>query len=99
MAVLDNKRDADLPDVPTAKEEGVDVVDYYWRVVLAPKGTPRPIIDKLAAVFKKVTEDKAFIDMLSKFGEEPDYLGPEEFTKVWLEEYEARKELAKIFKK
>ena len=37
--------------------------------------------------------------MIAKFGEEPDYLGPEEFTKVWLEEYEARKELGRIFKK
>jgi tripartite-type tricarboxylate transporter receptor subunit TctC len=63
--------------VPTAKEEGVNVVDYYWRTVLALKRTPRPIINKLAAVFKKVTEDKAFIGMLRKFGEEPDYLGPE----------------------
>ena len=85
--------------MPTAKEEGVNVVDYYWRTVLAPKRTPRPIINKLAAVFKKVTEDKAFIDMLRKFGEEPDYLGPEEFTKLWLEEYEGRKELGKLFKK
>ena len=41
-----------------------------------------------------MTEDKAFIETIAKFGEEPDYLGPEEFTKVWLEGYEARKELA-----
>ena len=94
-----NKRFGQLPTVPTAKEEGFNVVDYYWRTVLAPKGTPRPIINKLAAVFKKVTEDKAFIDMIAKFGEEPDYLGPEEFAKVWQEEYEARKELGRIFKK
>ena len=94
-----NKRFRQLPNVPTAKEEGFNVVDYFWRTVLAPKGTPRPIINKLADVFKKVTEDKAFIDAIAKFGEEPDYIGSEEFTKVWLEEYEARKELAKIFKK
>jgi tripartite-type tricarboxylate transporter receptor subunit TctC len=94
-----NKRFPALPQVPTAREEGVNAQDYYWRTVLAPKGTPRPIIDKLAGVFKKITEDKAFIEALSKFGEEPGYLGPEEFTKVWLEGYEARKELAKIFKK
>ena len=94
-----NKRFSQLPTVPTAKEEGFNVVDYYWRVVLAPKGTPRPVINKLAEVFKKVTEDKAFVDMIAKFGEEPDYLGPEQFTKVWLEEFEARKELGRIFKK
>ncbi len=93
------KRFAALPNVPTAREEGVHAEDYYWRTVLAPKGTPRPIINKLTEVFKKITEDKAFIETIAKFGEEPAYLGPEEFTKVWVEGYKSRKELAKIFKK
>ena len=98
LAVLDNQRDPDLPDVPTAKEEGVDVVYLMWRGILAPKGTPRPIIDKLAAAFKKMTEDKSVIDMLKRFGDTPNYLGPDEFGRIWREEYETQKELAKIYK-
>ena len=98
LAVLDNQRDPDLPDVPTAKEEGIDVIYLMWRGILAPKGTPRPIIDKLAAAFKKMTEDKSVIDMLKRFGDTPNYLGPDEFGKIWREEYETQKELAKIYK-
>ena len=99
LAVLDNKRDSTLPDVPTAKEEGVNVVNLMWRGVAAPKGTPRPIVDKLAAAFKKMTEDKTVLSMIKQFGDEIYYLGPDEFSKVWHDEYEAHKELGKAFKK
>lgn len=99
LAVLDNKRETVLPDVPTAKEEGVDVVNLMWRGVLAPKGTPRPVIEKLAAAFKKMTEDKTVLSMINRFGDEIQYLGPDEFTQVWRSEFEAHKELGKLFKK
>ena len=85
--------------MPTTKEEGTDVVDIMWRGVLVPKGTPRPIINKLAAAFKKVTEDPSFIEMVKKFGDDANYLGSEEFTKFWRDEYESRRELGKIYKK
>jgi len=99
LAVLDNKHDPDLPNVPTAMEEGVNVVFLIWRGVLAPKGTPRPIIDKLAGAFKKMTEDKSVVPMIKRFGDDIHFLGPDEFAKVWREEYEAHKELGKVFKK
>jgi tripartite-type tricarboxylate transporter receptor subunit TctC len=99
LAVLDYKRDPEVPNVPTAIEQGVDLVDVLWRGVLAPKGTPRPVIDKLALAFKKMSEDKSVIAMIKSFGDDIQYLGPDEFTKVWREEYEARKELGKLFKK
>jgi tripartite-type tricarboxylate transporter receptor subunit TctC len=99
LAVLDDKRDPDLKNVPTVKEEGVNVVFTMWRAVLAPKKTPRPIIDKLAADFKKITEDKSAVNMIKKLGDEVEYLGPDAFTKVWKEEYGYYKELGKAFKK
>jgi len=99
LAVLDEKRDDSLPGVPTAKESGVDVVNLMWRGVLAPKGTPRPVIEKLGAAFKKMTEDKSVINLIKQFGDEIQYLGPDEFTKVWKVEYESHKELYKSLKK
>jgi tripartite-type tricarboxylate transporter receptor subunit TctC len=99
LAVLDYKRDEKLPDVPTAKEEGVDVVNLMWRGVLAPKNTPRPVIEKLAHAFKQMTEDKTVVSMIHQLGDEIQYLGPEEFTKVWREEFESQKELGKYLKK
>lgn len=99
LAVTDTVRDPALKDIPTCREEGVNVVYLMWRGALAPKGTPRPIIEKLAGAFKKMTDDKSVIPMINRFGDEINFLGPDEFTKVWREEYEIQKELAKIFKK
>jgi len=99
LAVLDYNRDPNLPDTPTAKEEGVDVVYLMWRGVLAPRGTPRPVIEKLGAAFKKMVEDKSVIGMIKRFGDDIQFLGPDEFGKIWREEYETHKELGKIYKK
>ena len=98
LVILDSKRSPELPEVPTGKEAGVDVVNHLWRGVVAPKGTPRPIIDKLAVAFKKMTEDKSVISMIRQFGDDIQYLGPDEFAKFWQEEYKEHKELGKILK-
>jgi len=99
LSVSDVKRDPDLPDVPTLREEGVDVVNLLWKGVMAPKATPRPIIDKLASAFKKMLEDPSSNAMIKKLGDEFSYLDPDELTKFWREEFEAHKELGKVFKK
>ena len=99
IAVLQAKRENDLPDVPTAKEQGFDVEYTIWRAVLAPKATPRPIIEKLAAAFKQMTEDKSFQAMIKQMGDDVNYLGPDEFEKIWHAEYESQKELGKFYKK
>jgi tripartite-type tricarboxylate transporter receptor subunit TctC len=99
LAVLDDQRDPSFPDVPTAKEEGVDVVYYLWRGMLAPKGTPRPVIEKLAAACKKMTEDKTVEAMIKSFGDRIQYLGPDEFGKVWRAEFDLHKELGTSLKK
>lgn len=99
LAVSDSKRDPDFPDVPTLREGGVDAENIVWKGVLAPKATPRPIIDKLALGFKKMLEDKSSLAMIQKLGDNFHYLGPDELTKFWQEEYEAHKELGKVFRK
>jgi len=99
LAVSDLKRDPDFPDVPTLQEAGVDVVSIVWKGVLAPKATPRPVIDKLALAFKKMSEDKSSVAMIRQLGDNFHYMGPDELTKFWREEYEAHKELGKVFKK
>ncbi len=99
VAVLEPKREGDLPDVPTAKEQGIDVVYSIWRAVLAPKGTPRPVIEKLAGAIKQMTEDKSFQTLIKQLGDDVNYQGPDEFEKYWRAEYESHKELGKFFKK
>jgi tripartite-type tricarboxylate transporter receptor subunit TctC len=100
---FDEKRHPDFPNVPTSLEEGMDpkvnMLACSWRGILAPKGTPRPIIDKLAAAFKRMTEDKSAQSMLQKSGDKVNYLGPDEFTAVWRAEFEAYRDLGKLYKK
>jgi tripartite-type tricarboxylate transporter receptor subunit TctC len=99
LAVTDIQRDPAMKDVPTCKEAGANMVYLMWRGVLAPKGTPRPVVDKLAAAFKKMTEDKSVVPMIKKLGDEINYLGPDEFSKFWRDEFETQRELGKMFKK
>jgi tripartite-type tricarboxylate transporter receptor subunit TctC len=99
IAVLEAKRESDLPDVPTLKEQGFNLEYSIWRAVLAPKGTPRPIIERLASAIKEMTEDKSFQALIKQLGDDVNYLGPDEFEKFWRAEYEAQKELGKFYKK
>jgi tripartite-type tricarboxylate transporter receptor subunit TctC len=99
LAVSDSKRDPDFPDVPTLQEAGIDVVSIVWKGVLGPKATPRPVIDRLALAFRKMSEDKSSVAMIRQLGDNFYYMGPDDLTKFWREEYEAHKELGKVFKK
>jgi tripartite-type tricarboxylate transporter receptor subunit TctC len=99
LAVMDSKRHPELPDVPTSVEEGIDVTYRIWRGILAPKATPRPVIDKLADAVKRTTEDKSFLALIKQLGDEAGYLGPDDFAKEWQKEYEVHKEIAREFKK
>jgi tripartite-type tricarboxylate transporter receptor subunit TctC len=47
LAVTTPKRSPLLPDVPTLKESGVDVEADAWNGLIAPAGTPQPILDKI----------------------------------------------------
>jgi tripartite-type tricarboxylate transporter receptor subunit TctC len=90
----------EFPTIPTMKELGYNNgLEGLWKAVLAPKGTPTPIINKLATGFKKMTEHKQAIDALAKLGENFDYMGPDEFAKYWREDYAIYKDMAKMFKK
>jgi tripartite-type tricarboxylate transporter receptor subunit TctC len=100
LAIQGSKRFSELPNVPSIVEEGYDLgIEGVWMGIGAPKGTPRPIIEKLAGGFKKMTENKQVIENYAKLGNEFHYLGPDEFAKFWRKDFQNYKEMAKIFKK
>jgi tripartite-type tricarboxylate transporter receptor subunit TctC len=79
LAVASDKRLAALPDVPTAAELGVKgYQSAAWFAFLAPRGTPRPIIDKLHAEVATVMADPAVRSRFAEFGAEPMATTPEE---------------------
>jgi tripartite-type tricarboxylate transporter receptor subunit TctC len=53
LALTGETRSSTMPDVPTLKELGVDVVAHAWWGILAPAGTPKPIIDKIVVELNK----------------------------------------------
>ena len=53
LVLTGDTRSHTMPDVPTLKELGIDVVAHAWWGILAPAGTPKPIIDKLHAELVK----------------------------------------------
>lgn len=57
-AIIGRKRFAGLPDLPTMGELGYKKLDVdFWHMLLAPAGTPRPIIDKLNAALRVALND------------------------------------------
>ena len=99
LAVLDSKRNPEFPDVPTAQEQGIDVLWFPWISVNAPKGTPPEIIKKLAVAFKNMIEDESTRAICQKSGVETRYLDTDEYNKMWRAQFEEFKELGKHFKK
>lgn len=95
LAVQGNERLRSLPEAPTCKEQGVDVEYYMWNGISAPKGTPMPVVQKLRDIVKKVVEDKSFIDMVEKAGDEVRPMIGDELAKQ--REYEAAM-FAKLFR-
>jgi tripartite-type tricarboxylate transporter receptor subunit TctC len=67
-AVSANERLAALPDVPTAKEAGVNYLMSIWAGIFAPKGTPPDVIGKLAAALDKALDDPAVVKRLADLG-------------------------------
>ena len=81
LAVLSEKRVAVIPDVPTSKEAGVDnFVMPIWYGILAPAGTPRPIIDRLNGELQKALSSADAKQKLAAAGVEPMVNTPEQFA-------------------
>lgn len=84
FAIAADERSPLIPDVPTLKEQGVDMNYSLTRGVMLPKGTPKEIVDYWAGVFKGPTEDAAFVDEQAAKGTSVVYLGPEEYADWWV---------------
>jgi tripartite-type tricarboxylate transporter receptor subunit TctC len=54
LGVTSEKRYPSIPEVPTFREQGVDLVASEWYVLIAPAKTPKPIIDKLNAEIRRI---------------------------------------------
>jgi tripartite-type tricarboxylate transporter receptor subunit TctC len=83
LATLSEKRAASLPDVPTMKEQGHDVLFSLWVGLFAPKGTPDPIVRKVREEAKKAVATDQFKKAIDNIGDVVAYLDAPDFAKFW----------------
>lgn len=86
LAVALEKRDGALPDVPTFKEAGLDVVTAgSVKGVAAPRGTPKDVIAYLEKKFKDVADDAEFQKIMKDIGQPVNYMPAAEYN-VWFKQ-------------
>src|ERR1700750_1154184 len=81
LAVTGNKRVKSLPDVPTLKEQGIDVVVTSWQGLFAPAKTPADVLDKIEKTAKEGMKNPKWKEALDRDGlEMPPDRSRAEFT-------------------
>ncbi len=95
LAVADLERNEFLPDVPTMKEAGLDVdnASVNFRGIMVPKGTPQPIIDKLAATVPTMFENGRVQGKMKAGGSPMHIMTREEVLAMWQKRQETLSEL------
>ena len=87
LGVMSADRDKIFPDVPTFKEQGVDVQFYTWRGLGLPKGVPPAIKAKIADAYKKAFDSQEFKDFAAKASLNLAYQDSAEFAKFLDQNY------------
>ena len=79
MAVTGKSRSPALPDVPNNTEAGIpDVEMASWLVLLAPAGTPRPIVERINSEANAAVKEPELRDKILKLGAVPEGGSPDE---------------------
>ena len=87
LGVTSAKRLAALPDVPTVAEQGMPNYSYYlWLGIVAPAGTPKPVIDRLSQAVQTATGSKDLRDRMLVEGSEAMSMSAEEFNRFLKQE-------------
>ena len=83
-----DKRVRSLPDVPTLKEQGIDVVVTSWQGLFAPAKTPAAILDRIDKATKEAMKNPKWEEALARDGlEMPPDRTRAEFTKFVADEH------------
>jgi tripartite-type tricarboxylate transporter receptor subunit TctC len=78
LGVFDSKRFPEFPKIPTLAEQGYPIDSGVANFIMAPAGTPEPIIKFLGDSFKKGLEVSSYQEAIKKLKFNVEYLSPEE---------------------
>lgn len=93
LAIMSDERMEVLPDVPTFKELGYDIVEGAYRGAAAPPATPDERIVYLADSFEKVMKEPGVLKQMKENGFKSEFLGPEAAAKLIDQKIASYKEL------
>lgn len=95
LGVFDTERSSFLPDVPTLQEQGYDIdnASVNYRGIMVPKGTPQPIIDKLAEVVPSMFNHKSVASKMKAGGSPMHVMTRDEVIEMWAAREATLKEL------
>jgi len=79
LAVFDDERMKEFPDVPTLKELGYDIAAPSCLGIAGPKNLPAPVVAKLESAIKKAVADPKFVALMDKIMIKIAYLDSKEF--------------------
>jgi tripartite-type tricarboxylate transporter receptor subunit TctC len=96
LGVSSDKRAAQFPDVPAIGEFVPGYEFTAWVGTFAPKGTPRPIIDKLNAELKKALADPGVASKLTGQTLDPMHMTPEQFASRLKSDYDKYEKVVRI---
>ena len=95
IAIATEKRSPEMPNVPTLKELGVNVVYDVNRGIMVPKGTPADVMAKLESACAAAAKEPAFAEAMKKQGTDVRYMDRKTYA-AWLKQNdELNKTLAK----
>lgn len=83
LAIAAAEPDRSMPEVPTMKSLGYDVVAASWTGIVAPAGTPPAVVDTLTQAMRKVIDSPEHQQKLRELALAPSYLDPVAYAKLW----------------
>ena len=81
LAITGAERSTLVPNVPTVAESGFsDFEVLAWFALFAPRGTPDPVVQRLATEIEKIVKRPDIREKMAKLGAEPRFMNPKQVT-------------------
>jgi tripartite-type tricarboxylate transporter receptor subunit TctC len=99
LAVFDDKRFPDAPDVPTMREKGIELISSSTRGYVYPAGTPMEIVKYMEECLKKAMDDPDHVKRMKESGLALKFMGVDDFAKFLESQNERAKDLIGLYRK
>ena len=86
LGVATDRRSELYPQIPTWREQGVDLSIYSWHGIFAPKDTPAPVLAAVEASLQRVARNPKFLAQMEKLLLGVRYMGRQEFATFFAEQ-------------